>query len=171
MTRKGGVWVAMIVLAGVMAEPAWRQVSAVPRGAALSAEETKIHARALEKMSVARQTCANDDCSLFVEWSGYCVRVEEHDPSQELMAQLKGLPAPARPASSCLVPAKVADRRLPQKDHLLLWARKPHWLSGGLVQVEAGEHLGDMAATGHRLTMARAWGRWWILRSRLEFIS
>jgi hypothetical protein len=170
--RKTAVVTAVLGLLGLLAEPAWRQLSRAPGGPEMAAQEVDILARVFAKVSAPRQQrCASPDCSVQAPWSGFCIGVADADPTPDLLAQLNRLPAAAKPASACMVASAVGKWRTPPAGHLLLWARRPTWLSGGLVLVEAGDYLGPLAATGYRITMLRAYGRWWALRTSVGWVS
>jgi hypothetical protein len=168
--RKQALWVSAAALIGIVSEPAYRQVAAIPSGRALERERAAIQVNALLQVSTLRKTCASADCSVRVVWSGFCVEIEKGDPSPAVMAALSRLSAPPRPASRCTAKDQMGARRLPP-DHLLLWANEPKWLSGGLASVEAGDYLGSLAATGYTITLVRAWGRWWSIRRTMAWIS
>ncbi len=170
MKRNRAFWFAGAALVVAFAEPAYWQIKSIPTGMTLEREEAAIQSRCLRTVSKLRKTCpAPPECSVPV-WAGFCVEVADHDPTPAVLRDLATLPAPAKPASRCVIQESVHSRRLPP-DHLLLWVKKPVWVSGGLVQIEAGDYLGSLAATGYRITVLRAWGRWWAVWRRLEWIS
>jgi len=170
MKRARALGLAAFGLVAVVGEPAYRQLAGVPAGGVRAREEAVLLSSALEAISTLRKTCAHADCSGQLAWSGFCVEVAKGDPGPAVMEGLARLSAPVRPVSLCGGRGETGTLRLPPA-HLLLWAQKPTWISGGVVQVAAGDRLGDQAGAGYRLTLVRAWGRWWCVWRTREWVA
>ena len=148
----GGIF----VLAVLLSEPIYWQLSDVPAGAELETQQTNIYAAVFSNLTDTTRRYLNSP------WSGYCIEVLNKDPEPMLLQKLSLMPAPTKPSSSCFVNSshesstvdvRIHDKffsglHLPNNYILHRITSPPKLLNGGLVIVEAADYLDGGAGTG-----------------------